>query len=139
MRTRGFTLIETLCSTAIVAVVATGGVLATASLAATLRVATTARTLGQTMRATRARAMAEGTPLEVRFDATAGRWSIHSDDGMTRQIAAIPESVRFASLPARAVVRFTPTGTADNATIVLAAGPSSARIVVNQRGRVRLG
>jgi hypothetical protein len=78
-------------------------------------------------------------PLEIRFDVAAGRWSIRTDDGTIRQSERLPDPVRFTSLPARALVRFTPAGTTDNATIVLGAGASSARIVVNQRGRVRLG
>jgi general secretion pathway protein H len=139
MTRRGFTLIETLCCVAIVATLASASVIATTSLAAALRVAATTRTLAQTMRATRARAMAEGVPLEVRFDVATSRWSVRSDDGTIRHTEPLPEPVRFASLPARALIGFTPTGTADNATIVLVAGASSARIVVNQRGRVRLG
>ena len=139
MQQRGFTLIETLCCVTIAAVLAHAGAIATASLAAALRVAATTRTLAQTMRATRARAMAEGIPLEVRFDVATSRWTIRTDDGTIRHAEPLPASVRFASLPARALVGFTPTGTADNATIVLATGASSARIVVNQRGRVRLG
>ena len=139
MQRRGFTLIETLCCVAIAAALAHTGVIATASLAAALRVAATTRTLAQSMRETRARAMAEGTPLEVRFDTTLGRWTIRSDDGTTRHTEPLPDAVRFVSLPARALVRFGPTGGADNATIVLGSGPSHGRIVVNQRGRVRLG
>jgi prepilin-type N-terminal cleavage/methylation domain-containing protein len=139
MRRRGFTLIETLACVAIAAALARTGSLAAVSLATSLRVATSARTLAQTMRATRARAMAEGRPLEVRLDATAGRWSIRSDDGTIRHDEPLPDPVRFTSLPARPSVRFGATGAADNATVVLGAGGSSARIVVNQRGRVRLG
>ena len=139
MRRRGFTLIETLACVAVAAVLARTGSLAAVSLTAALRVATSARTLAQTMRATRARAMAEGRPLEVRFDATASRWSIRTDNGTIRREEPLPDTVRFTSLPARALVRFTATGAADNATVVLGAAASSARIVVNQRGRVRLG
>ena len=139
MRRRGFTLIEALACVAIAAVVARTGSLAAVSLTTSLSVATSARTLAQTMRATRARAMAEGRPLEVRFDATASRWSVRTDDGTIRHDEPMPRSVRFTSLPARALVRFGSTGTADNGTVVLGAGASSARIVVNQRGRVRLG
>ena len=139
MTRRGSTLIETLACVAIAAALARTGSLAAVSLATSLRVATSARTLAQTMRATRARAMAEGRPLEVRFDATAGRWSIRSDDGTTRHDEPLPDPVRFTSLPARPIVRFGATGTADNGTVVLGAGTSSARIIVNQRGRVRLG
>jgi prepilin-type N-terminal cleavage/methylation domain-containing protein len=139
MRRRGYTLIETLACVAIAAVLARTGTLAAVSLATSLRVATTARTLAQTMRALRARAMAEGRPLEVRFDATASRWSVRTDDGTIRRDEPLPATVRFTSLPARALVRFGATGTADNGTVALGAGASSARIVVNQRGRVRLG
>ena len=139
MRRRGSTLIETLACVAIAAALARTGSLAAAALATSLRVATSARTLAQTMRATRARAMAEGRPLELRFDATASRWSVRTDDGTIRHDEPLPPSVRFTSLPARALIRFGTTGTADNGTVVLGAGAASARIVVNQRGRVRLG
>ena len=139
MRRRGFTLIEALACVAIAAILARTGSLAAVSLMTSLRVATNARTLAQTMRATRARAMAEGRPLEVRFDATPRRWSIRMDDGTIRHDEPLSDPVRFTSLPARALVRFGATGTADNGTVVLGAGASSARIVVNQRGRVRLG
>ena len=139
MSRRGFTLIETLACVAIAAVLARTGVMVAASLATALRVATSARTLAQTMRATRARAMAEGRTLEVRFDAAASRWSVRTDDGTLRSESPLPHAVRFTSLPARALVRFTATGTADNGTVVLGAAASTARIVVNQRGRVRLG
>src|SRR5204863_7040212 len=139
MRRRGFTLIETLACVAIAAILARTGVMAAASLATALRVAASARTLAQTMRATRARAMAEGGALEVRFDAPASRWTVRTDDGTIRRQEMLPNAVRFTSLPARALVRFTAAGAADNGTIVLGAGASAARIIVNQRGRVRLG
>ena len=139
MRRRGFTLIETLACVAIAAALAGTGSLAAVSLATSLRVATSARTLAQTMRATRARAMAEGRPLEMRFDAAASRWSVRTDDGTIRHDEPLPDPVRFTSLPVRALVRFGATGTGDNGTVALGAGTASARIVVNQRGRVRLG
>jgi len=50
----------------------------------------------------------------------------------------LPAGVRFTSLPASRRVRFTAIGTSDNATIALAAGGPARRIVVNQRGRVRV-
>jgi prepilin-type N-terminal cleavage/methylation domain-containing protein len=139
MTRRGFTLIETLACVAIAAALARMGSLAAVSLTTSLRVATSARTLAQTMRATRARAMAEGRALEVRFDAAASRWSVRTDDGTIRHDEPLPNPVRFTSLPARGLVRFGATGMADNGTVALGAGASSARIVVNQRGRVRLG
>jgi hypothetical protein len=44
----------------------------------------------------------------------------------------------YQSLPSALRVRFSTVGTADNATVVLAAGGRARRIIVNQRGRVRL-
>ncbi len=135
----GFGLTEALATMLLVAILAREATLAAAGLAATLRVAAATRTLAQTMRETRARAMAEGIALEVTFDATAGRWAIRTSDGTVRRTDPLPAPVRFVSLPASARIRFGATGTADNGTIVLGAGGSAGRIVVNQRGRVRLG
>jgi prepilin-type N-terminal cleavage/methylation domain-containing protein len=139
MTRRGFTLIETLVGVAIAAIVARTTVLATASLAASLRLGASTRTLAQTMRESRARAMADGEPLDVVFDAPTSRWIVRTLDGSIRRAEPLPDAVRFVSLPARAAVRFTATGTADNATIVLGTSRATGRIIVNQRGRVRLG
>jgi prepilin-type N-terminal cleavage/methylation domain-containing protein len=139
MRRRGFTLIEALACAMVAAILARASALATASLATTLRVSASTRTLAQTMRETRARAMAEGQPLDVTFDAATSRWSVRTTAGITRRVEALPEPLRFVSLPASERIRFTSTGTADNGTVVVGAGTATARIVVNQRGRVRLG
>ena len=139
MQRRGSTLIETLASVALAALLASTATLTAASLAAALRLASSVRTLAQTMRETRGRAMAEGVPLDVVFDASSGQWSVRTLDGTTRRTEPLPAPVRFLALPARARIRFESTGTADNGTIVLGAGAAVRRIVVNQRGRVRLG
>ena len=139
MTRRGFTLIEAMVGVAIAAIVARTAVLATVSLTAALRVAATTRTLAQAMRETRARAMAEGEPVDVVFDASASRWTVRALDGTIRHLEPLADPVRFVSLPARSSVRFTSTGTADNATIVLGTSNATGRIIVNQRGRVRLG
>jgi hypothetical protein len=102
-------------------------------------VSASTRTLAQTMREVRARAMAEGQPLDVTFDASTSRWSVRTSAGLARRDDALPAPLRFVSLPASARIRFTSTGTADNSTVVVGAGAATARIVVNQRGRVRLG
>ena len=139
MTSRGFTLIETLVAIALAAVLASAAALAASSLATALRLGATVRTLAQTMRETRARAMAEGAALDVVFDATTSSWRIQSLDGTTRRTQALPAPVRFTSLPVSPRVRFDATGSANNATIALGAGVATCRIVVNQRGRVRLG
>jgi prepilin-type N-terminal cleavage/methylation domain-containing protein len=139
MSRRGFTVIEALVAIALLAILAQAGATMMTSLAAAVRVGAATRTLAQTMRETRARAMAEGDALEIVFDATAGRWTLRDATGAIRRVEPLPAPVGFQSVPARARIRFTSTGAAENGTVVLAAGTASASIVVNQRGRVRLG
>ena len=139
MHRRGFTGIEMVVALAITAIVAGTAVSALGSFAATFRLATTVRTLAQTIRETRARALAEGLPLEVRFDADARIWRVTTTSGTVRRWDPLPPSVRFVALPARARIRFDATGEAENGTITVGARAAVRRIVVNQRGRVRLG
>ena len=135
---RGFTLIESVAALALVVLIASTALPAVSSLAASLNVATSARTLAQTLRETRARAVAEGAPLEVRFDAATSLWSVRTLDGTVRRSERLPGTVAFTALPVRARIRFEPTGAAENGTIVLGSAAATRRIVVNQRGRVRL-
>ena len=140
MTRRGFTLIEALVGVAIAAILASGSALVLSSFATTLRLTASARTLAEAMRETRGRAMAEGAPLDVRFDASAGMWTSAAIDGTIRRAEPLPASVRFVALPARARIRFDSTGQAENGTITLGgSAAATCRIVVNQRGRVRLG
>jgi prepilin-type N-terminal cleavage/methylation domain-containing protein len=140
MTRRGFTVIEALVGVAIAAILASTSAVVTSSLATALRLTASARTLAEAMRETRGRAMAEGVALDVRFDATAGVWTITAIDGTVRRAQPLPPSVRFLSLPARARIRFDSTGAAENGTVALGGGAAATcRIVVNQRGRVRLG
>lgn len=139
MTRRGFTLPDALVVVLLTAILARTATLAMATLTAAVRVGATTRTLAQSMRETRARALAEGTSLDVVFDATASLWRIRTPAGIVRRTETLPPAVRFESLPASARVRFGPTGAAENGTVVLGAGATTGRIVVNQRGRVRLG
>jgi Tfp pilus assembly protein FimT len=134
---RGATLLEVIAALGLGGIVA--GVVSArlTTLAASLELATSARSIAQTLRMVRAQALAEGTPLDATFDATAGTWCIEGPGGATRT-TALPFPVAFTSLPARARIRFGSTGTAENGTIVLAADGRDASIIVNQRGRVRL-
>jgi len=51
----------------------------------------------------------------------------------------LPATVAYAAVPARQRVSFGGLGNAENATITLAAGRRQRSVVVNQRGRVRVG
>jgi prepilin-type N-terminal cleavage/methylation domain-containing protein len=140
MTRRGFTLIETLVVVAVAGIVAATCAAATTSLAAALRLTATSRSLAQAIRETRARAMAEGIPLEVVLDTATATWSVRSLDGTIRHVETMPAPVTFVSVPASGRLRFESTGTAANGTIVLGSTTTARRsIVVNQRGRARLG
>jgi prepilin-type N-terminal cleavage/methylation domain-containing protein len=140
MRRRGFTLIETLVGVALAGTIAGASAMVATSAAAALRLAATSRNLAQAMRETRARAMAEGSALDVAFDATTQAWSIRALDGTIRHVESMPAPIRFVSLPSSARIRFESIGTASNGTVVLGGTSTAQRsIVVNQRGRVRLG
>jgi len=138
-RSRGFTLIESLAVVAIAGLVARTGGMGVAELLRSARLAGAARTLAATLRLARGQALAGVGPVVARFDAARGRYEILDGAGGRLEDHALPTGVAFAALPARSRITFGALGTADNATIALAAGPRSRRIVVNQRGRVRLG
>ena len=72
--------------------------------------------------------------LDVLFPADSSECSFHFLRGLHTDTA----QVMLEFLCGRARVLFGGLGTADNATITLVAGPRTRRIVVNQRGRVRL-
>ena len=134
----GFTAVELLIVIGLCAIVARSALIGLPAIARTLRLATSARTLAQRLRETRAHALAEGAPLDARFDASTSTWRIETLDGTIRETNALPEAVVFGALPASARIRFGATGNADNGTVVLTTGVADRRIVVNQRGRVRL-
>lgn len=135
---RGFSLVETLVVVALAGVLAGMSTLGVAELVHGARLAGAARTLGTTLRLARGQALAGLGPVVARFDATRGTYEILDDTGLRLAEHVLPPGVVFASLPARARITFGALGTADNATVALAAGSRSRRVVVNQRGRVRL-
>ncbi len=101
-----------------------------------VRLAGAAHTVATALRLTRGHALAAGEPGEVRFDARTGRLELRA--GPMPEIRPLPSGVSFAGLPARAGITFSALGTAENATITLAAGAGTRRVIVNQRGRVRV-
>lgn len=102
-----------------------------------IRLSGATRTVATTLRLARGRALAIGAPVEVRFDVASGALEIAgAAPAPTRQ--PLPDGVAFASVPARARIRFGGLGTAENGTIVLAAGRRQRSLIVNQRGRVRV-
>jgi prepilin-type N-terminal cleavage/methylation domain-containing protein len=137
-RSPGFSLVETLAVLSLAGVVAGMSTMGLAELVRGARLAGAARALGASLRLARGQALAGFGPVVARFDAGRGTYQILDDGGGLLAEHALPPGVAFAGLPARARITFGALGTADNATVALAAGPRSRRVVVNQRGRIRI-
>jgi Tfp pilus assembly protein FimT len=125
-------------SLSLAAVVSGLGLVQLPALVAALRVAGAAHDVASTLRLARGRALAAGVAVDVRFDAAARLVETRLRGGGVLESHRLPGGVGFAALPARARLGFTAVGGADNGTIVLAAGASARRVIVNQRGRVRV-
>jgi general secretion pathway protein H len=137
-RTGGFTVIELLLVVALAATVGGLGTVTLPHLAGSVRLASAADRLAAVLRAARGQALARGRSIEVRFDPAARTWSVRERLEPPFEVHQLPTGVVYQSLPSALRVRFSTVGTADNATVVLAAGGRARRIVVNQRGRVHL-
>lgn len=103
------------------------------------RVHGAANSLAVQLRQVRARAIRDGETLTVRFDAGAMLWETRTAGGAVLDATHLPTGVGFGSLPQSRQLHFGGTGKADNGTVVLTSPASTARVVVNQRGRVRIG
>ena len=137
MRSRGFTVLEVLAALGLAAILAGMGTVQLIELVRSARLASGARTTASLLRLARGRALASNLEVEVAFDAATASCSM-------RQVASVletrplPAGVTFAALPARGRILFGALGSAENGTVRLAAGPRTRRVIVNQRGRVRL-
>jgi len=138
IRSSGFGLFELVACLALVAVVTGAGALRLPEVLASVRLSGAVQRLATAIRQARGRALERGGPVEVRLDDASGLWEVRDVAGTVVARDALPPGIRFTSLPASRRVRFTAVGTADNATIALDAGHTVRRIVVNQRGRVRV-
>jgi general secretion pathway protein H len=137
-RSRGFSLVDSLAAVALAGVLVGMSGMGVAELVRGARLAGAARTLASTLRLARGQALAGLGPVVARFDASRGTYDVLDDGGRRLAEHALPPGVVFAGLPARACISFGALGTADNGTVALAAGARSRRVVVNQRGRVRI-
>ncbi len=138
VRSGGFTLLELLACCAVAAATLGIGAIRLPPMVATVRLSGAAHRLAAALRDARGRALARNVRIDVQFDPTRGAWDVRDTSGRTLETQALPPGVVFASVPASRRVRFTTVGTADNATVALSAGRTTRRIVVNQRGRVRV-
>ena len=131
-------MLEALGSVALAAVLAGIATARLVELVDAARLAGSARTLGTALRLARGRALAAGASMEVRLDDVRMALELRDGAGTLLETRWLPPRVRFAALPARQRIQFGGLGTAQNATVTLAAGARARSVIVNQRGRVRV-
>ena len=137
-RVEGFTLLELLAGMAMVLTTVGIGSTTLGGVVGSVRLAGAAERLASALRTARSEALARGRRIEVRFDPPRSTWSVREDHGPLLGVMRLPPGVTFASVPRTLRLRFTTVGAADNGTIVLTAGTRTRRVIVNQRGRVRV-
>lgn len=137
-RAAGFGLVELLAGMAVVAISIGVGSTSLAGVVGSVRLAGAAERLASALRSARSEALARGRAIEIRFDPPRRTWSVREDGGALLGVQQLPTGVMFSSVPGSLRLRFATTGTADNGTVTLAAGGRARRVVVNQRGRVRV-
>ena len=132
----GLTLAELLFGLAFAAILAGVGVHHCARLLASIRLPLGARQLATDLSLARGTAVLRNTRAQVTFDGD--RYTLRFDVGEPSEIQTVMQpGIRVARVPLSGMVRFFPTGRADNATVVLTNSWGGSRsVVVNQRGRI---
>ena len=138
VRMQGFSLFELVACLALIATVTGTAALRLPGILTSLRLGGAAQRLSAALRQARGRALERGSPVEVQLDDARGSWEMRDAQAVTLAQEVLPSGVVFAGLPASRRVRFSALGTTDNATITLGGGASVRRVIVNQRGRVRV-
>jgi Tfp pilus assembly protein FimT len=138
VRMQGIGLLELVACLALLATIAGTGALRLPDVLVSLRLGGAVQRLSAALRQARGRALERGGPVEVQLDDAQAQWEMRDTHGATIARETLPPGVVFTGLPASRRVRFSALGTTDNATIALGAGAAVRRIVVNQRGRVRV-
>jgi prepilin-type N-terminal cleavage/methylation domain-containing protein len=138
VRMPGYSLLELLACLALLGTIAGGAALRLPDILASVRLSGATQRLSAALRQARGHALERGSPVEVELDDARRVWEVREVSAATLAREPLPPGVSFAGLPASRRVRFTALGTTDNATITLGAGAAVRRIVVNQRGRVRV-
>ena len=139
--TDGFTLIELLATIGVVALVAGGAALGWAELEPVFRLDAAAHQLAADLHDARVLAIAAATRTRLVFTRDAAFYRVEraDDAGAFAAIAvrALPRGIRVADANSGGDLVFSPRGTAENGTVVLADGRGvQASLRLNQRGRV---
>src|SRR5262249_20092966 len=118
--------------------IAGGAALRLPDILASVRLSGAAQRLSAALRQARGHALERGSPVEVALDDARQMWEVREVSAATLASEPLPPGVAFASPPASRRLGFTRCGTTGIATMALGAGAGGRRIVVNQRGRVRV-
>jgi prepilin-type N-terminal cleavage/methylation domain-containing protein len=131
---RGVTLLELLVTLAVIGLMAVAAWPRLTAMGAGLELRAGVMRLASAFLRARTAALARGRAWEVRVldDRTFAVGAV----GEAAVRTELPPGVRFVRSTAGGVVRFSPSGRAGNATLVLAASGLRRSVVVNQRGRV---
>lgn len=133
----GTTLIDLIAAAGLFSLLAGLAVLHLPGLSDPIRLRGAAHELAATLRLARARALAHGVRVRVSVAGSPPVATVF--EGSTPVGSWHLPRVAIVSLPAGGSLTFTPFGTAPNATITFGAGTRLRSVIVNQRGRVRVG
>jgi Tfp pilus assembly protein FimT len=132
----GLTVLELIVTLGLLTIVTAIGVSSLAASLAALRLPLGARQLADDLYAARSTALLRNTPARITFTDTAYRIAFAAGEPADHG-ADLPPGIRIVERPRAGLLRFFPSGLADNGTVVLAASSGRRRtVVVNQRGRI---
>src|SRR2546430_16892399 len=131
-RAHGFTLLEVVAGLGLAMVLAGVGAVQLVALVQTARLAGAAREVATALRLARGIALSGDASIEVRFDPGRALCETRDRAGALLSTRWLPPGVGFAALPARSRVLFGGLGSAENATVSLAAGAPAPTGNVNQ-------
>ncbi|HZR82087.1 MAG TPA: hypothetical protein VFD92_13405 [Candidatus Binatia bacterium] len=132
----GWSLLECLVGIGVAAIVAAATVPGLARSLASVRLRTASLAVAAALARGRAGALAEGRTWEFRIVASDAFEVAALGSSAARE--KLPAGAEFGPATSGGTVRFTQSGTAENATIALRLAGQETSVVINQRGRVTL-
>jgi hypothetical protein len=129
----GATLLETCAALALSSIAALTVVAGARPLTCAVRIGAARTVLAGALLEARREAYARSTTVSVEARVGDGQVVVHPPGSAHR----LGDGVSLTSVPSDGNVQFRATGLADNATLSIACGRSTASVVVNQRGVIR--
>jgi hypothetical protein len=134
----GLTALELIITLGIIAILTAIGVSNLSALLGALRLPVGARQLADDLGTARSTAVLRNTLARITFTNTG--YTIRFAAGEPAEHRAdLPPGIQIVQTPGSGLLRFFPSGLADNGTVMLAATSGRRRtVVVNQRGRITI-